>query len=353
MNWEGVNTLKFNKITSSFIIGVLSLSLLSISSFADSNQAIEPEKIIKVDSITKEVREARLIADYDADYLDLLDQFKLADSDYQHLLSEAKIYPENSLKGEEIAEKLASLERDFDGAVESMLKDRYTDDKKSIRPEIIKKVESANSYDQDFDSSLIDAGILSTSIRIGTFTQMHTGNYGYTDRNNWIGNITSANYNHAYQNNVSTLQAFGSAFVARAEVESGINASIYANPGDPSSRMGEMRFYNQTFNATLITTGSVNTAHANFNIRNLVYNVTTNQLLSSYTFFSQSVTTPGQYEVIDVGPLFIYMYNINFIAGHQYRAYVRSFAEGIAQGNATATGSGNGLVWETIDVYFN
>lgn len=190
-----------------------------------------------------------------------------------------------------------------------------------------------------------DNQLAATSVRMGTYTQIHTGDYGSTSKNNSAGNTTVATYSHRYKNNVSSIRAYGAWLPANARVLSGVNISIYSLAGDPTSRTGEMRFHNQSFNGHVSGTGDL--SHGNFDIRNIIYNATQNRTLATHSFLRDGKT--GGYKDISKGPVYVYMRNITFTDGHAYRAYVNSYAEGANQGNASGT---NGLKWETIDVYF-
>lgn len=144
------------KKVSSIIAGSVLTLMFTIPAFASNSDSliggvdplkgvVDPEKVIIVDAPDQDPKDVKpnLVANYEADLEDLINQLKELDSEYQQLIKEVETVSPESDKGKEIKETIEFLERSFKSAAEGMLESRYTDDKSAIRPEIIQSLEFA------------------------------------------------------------------------------------------------------------------------------------------------------------------------------------------------------------------
>jgi hypothetical protein len=293
------------------------------------------------------IRPANFTADYDRDFNDLVQQFKQMHTAYNQTKSDLYATNDNEIRTE-LEQKIANFEDYFESQARNMLKLRYDDDK-NIRSSVIENslskepVESSNTINYTFPWP--GANYYAS---IGGHTIFDTGNYGETSGSG------TASYSHSSNNNLSKVEASNPTWcplcTTSATVQNGVVFGVKVGYlGGPQQGTADIRFYNQTANAALYvpTSGS-----AEFSVDNILYNVDSNQLMSTYNFVYK--TGYNALHTISEGPYFVYFTNVNLGLG-TYAAFTTTHAKVAANGSTyvNANGPGQGVKWEKIDVYFH
>lgn len=328
------------------LISLLSFSVFSVSALAEEPASSSEKNIVTIDVSDVKIRPANFNADYERDLNDLIQQFKQMHKVYNQT--------KNELKAAQVAEKRIELEQEaaffedyFESQSRNMLKLRY-DDNKNIRSSVIQNYNMSKQADTISVNYSFPWPGANYYASIGGQTIFDTGNYGETSGSG------TATYSHSSNNNVSKVESSNPIWCplcqTTAKVQNGVVFGVKVGyPGGPQQGTADIRFYNQTAKAALYcpTSGS-----AEIIVDNIIYNVDSNQLMSTYNFVKQSGY--NQLYTIDKGPLFVYFTNFNLGLG-TYAAFTSTYSSVMASGDAyvNANGPGQGIKWENIDVYFH
>lgn len=316
--------------------------LLSFSAIISAEKHPEGEEISFevnekfIDLSGMKIHPVKLVANYQSDYRDLIRQIKEQDNEYKQMTKKLNA---ESTPNEEIVELqnlLSRFEADFHNTATELLATRYTNDKKQIRPEIIKGYKRAQKSQEINDSNSSSSFFSTQSVYDRTWT---TGNYGDTSKS---GSFTNAWYRHNIKANWGHVYVDTSYWAASAATLNGVEfiASVDGNT--------DIKFRGVLESARLIC-GDEN-SYAAYEVKSILYDATANQYREFRSL--RSVCDKEQaYTEVDEGPSIITMSNYAVQNGRSYRAYLRTFGESFA-GRVDAGDIVGGTKWEYIDLIY-
>ncbi|MFC3802692.1 hypothetical protein [Cohnella sp. GCM10012308] len=322
------------KLISTVILAfTLVSSPMALAQDLNSNEQPPKENIVRVPVLQNSPTSAKLNADYEADYSDLLEQLKSVDEAYHELNAELESGKLTSERSKELNFLLQAKESGFKATAEELLSSRYTSDKKHLRPEIIAP---------DTKTKL---STLSTDVVIyPTDDNRYEGNYGSATG-------TTAGYTHGYNNNLShsnVLETTGKTTKTATVLHGWEFVPIIAYPATIIP-VSEFRFRQVTADYTI---GCGWNGASVLEINAQIYDVTSNSLIGNYALTSGSSCYAGGATSVHLTPTVVTFYNFNFTDNHTYRAYLKSSAtayDGVVEGTLAAK---EGTKWGYMEVDF-
>lgn len=284
------------------------------------------EKNIVIDASHIKSKPAKLIADYDSDFNELVAQLIELDPDSQLLKSQFE-----SGKSSSEIKRIELLAKKF-------LESRYENNNTNLRPEILA---AAESNKMQLDTLVQPLSYDLVQYEFGDKTRT-TGNYGSTSGD--------ASYSEAAYNNVSKAYAY-SVFTAESQALSGWQ--FMAGIGYPNETFdADLKFRYVTMKGSASCGGPVNPSTATITAGTWIYDSSANNIVGSRgSVGSASCSSPDVLDVADYGPISLTYTGVHFRNSHVYNAYIETTATSTYGGVANAkTDSDYGAKWEYIEV---
>lgn len=282
-------------------------------------------KNIVIDVSHIKSKPAKLVADYDSDFNELVAQLIELDPDSQLLKSQFE-----SGKSSPEIKRIELLAKNF-------LESRYENNKTNLRPEILA---AAESNKMQLDTLVQPLSYDLVQYEFGDKTRT-TGNYGSTSGD--------GSYSAAAYNNFSKAYAYSLLAFAQSSAQSGWQ--FMAGIGYPNETFdADLKFRYVTFKDPLPVADlelkqpqQLKLGHGSMTLLRII-------LLVREGVGATYCTAPDYIQIADFGPMSMTYTGVHFRNSHVYNAYIETTALSTIGGVASAKANDYGAKWEYIEV---
>jgi hypothetical protein len=297
------------KITKALSIFLLSFLLLlpTVSSAAKTTGL--KENTIEVDLSHVKPKPVNLVADYNADYADLINQLKNMDEEYHLLKAEHESGKLTAERKRELKILLKSKMNYFETTAKSLLSSRYTTDKTKLQKKI------TNPYTDDVQVMSSDWLLYPTD------ETRYTGNYGSVTK---FKSGDTARYGHSYGNNTAYAEIAGGP--NNATIHNGWEFLAVVDYPDTSFVVDELNI--RHIDAEGYAQCGAN-AYGRVTVKGILYNESTNNVMAQVPLDTASCLTGtiGSTEHLNVNNMRVNFTNWTLTYNQTYLVYIDTFAD--------------------------
>jgi hypothetical protein len=289
----------------------------------DEKTVLNNENVISVNLDGVILRDAKIVADYESDFADLLQQLIDYDSQYSNLVDKYnnEIDPE---KREVLSKIIDIIKQRLEEETATLLQERYPKSKFELSSTLLKE------HQQQKSNITPLASIDST---------WNKGDYG-TSSTTGIG--STASYSHAINFNRAYVYVSPSFFTGSATAISGIQVAPTEN------QTATVKINSVTAKATVSC--ATDNSYANYTLDAIIYNPLFNQVVRSQQVASEGCTLEYNLKYLDLNSTTVNFYNVPLVAFNGARVYLRAYAD-VYYGFVYSGVDQGGAKWGTIQVY--
>jgi hypothetical protein len=271
------------------------------------------ESIIEVDLSHVKQKPVNLVANYNADYADLIEQQKNMDEDYHLLKSEYESGELTAKRKRELKFLLESKMNYFESTATQLLSSRYTEDKTKLQKKITDPYTDDSQNTDDFQ-------IMADWLIYPTDETRYTGNYGSVTK---YKSSDTAYYGHSYGNNTAYAEVVDT---GNATIHNGWEFLAVVDYPEESFVVDELNI--RHINAQGKAQCGSN-AYANVKVSGVLYNQSTNTLMSQVTLDNATCLTGtfGSTDYLNVDNMRVNFTNWTLTYNNYYIVYVNTFAD--------------------------